>query len=181
MPPILVQAAVPSLVLSGGDAPTPSGTSALPQVDYAKADDRELASLASQGREAAFRELLSRYERPVFSLVYRMVRDRTLAEDLAQEAIARAIAATRPPDHPAAFRAWVFRILRNRCLDYLKDRRRNTVGIDDESILWNFEKGAIVKKEYDTNFDSNIDLWRFFDKGTPRSRASSSSCPRPGT
>ena len=37
-----------------------------------------------------FRELFSRYERPVFSLIYRMVRDRTLAEDLAQEAFIRA-------------------------------------------------------------------------------------------
>lgn len=53
-------------------------------------DDRELATLAAKGREAAFRELLGRYERPVFSLIYRMVRDRALAEDLAQEAFVRA-------------------------------------------------------------------------------------------
>jgi len=37
------------------------------------------------GHEAAFRELVRRYERPLFSLLYRMVRDRALAEDLAQE------------------------------------------------------------------------------------------------
>ena len=40
--------------------------------------------LAQQGREPAFRELIRRYERPVFSLIYRMVRDSTVAEDLAQ-------------------------------------------------------------------------------------------------
>ena len=37
---------------------------------------------AQQGHDAAFRELVRRYERPVFSLLYRMVHDRTLAEDL---------------------------------------------------------------------------------------------------
>ena len=47
--------------------------------------DREVVALAKAGKEAAYRELLSRYERPVFSLIYRMVRDRALAEDLAQE------------------------------------------------------------------------------------------------
>ena len=36
---------------------------------------------------------------------------------------------------PARFGAWVFRILRNRCLDYLKDRRRQTVPIDEAIAL----------------------------------------------
>ena len=47
-------------------------------------DDKALAAQAAAGRESAFRELLQRYERPVFSLIYRMVRDRGLAEDLSQ-------------------------------------------------------------------------------------------------
>jgi len=45
--------------------------------------------MAKQGREAAFRELVRRYERPIFSLLYRMVRDRALAEDLAQRRSSR--------------------------------------------------------------------------------------------
>src|ERR1700741_2371684 len=49
------------------------------------ASDQEVVAWAKQGHEAAFRELVRRYERPVFSLLYRMVRDRGLAEDLAQE------------------------------------------------------------------------------------------------
>src|SRR5256886_2944554 len=49
------------------------------------ASDPEVVAWAKQGQEAAFRELVRRYERPIFSLLYRMVRDRALAEDLAQE------------------------------------------------------------------------------------------------
>ena len=54
-------------------------------LDLQNLPDADVVALAQQGREVAFRELIRRYERPVFSLVYRMCRDRTTAEDLAQE------------------------------------------------------------------------------------------------
>ena len=54
-------------------------------MDYKKLTDQEIVVLARQGREAAYRELIGRYQRPVFSLIYRLVRDREKSEDLAQE------------------------------------------------------------------------------------------------
>src|SRR5512134_2054771 len=81
--------------------------------DYAALDDRELATMAARGREPAFRELLSRYERPVFSLIYRMVRDRTQAEDLAQEAFIRAFNAIGSYDPAYRFSNWIFKIANN--------------------------------------------------------------------
>ncbi|MFN9213098.1 MAG: RNA polymerase sigma factor [Gemmatimonadota bacterium] len=53
--------------------------------------DADLVVLAQQGREAAYREIIRRYERPVFSLVYRMVRDKEQSEDLAQEAFIKVL------------------------------------------------------------------------------------------
>jgi RNA polymerase sigma-70 factor (ECF subfamily) len=53
--------------------------------ELAARTDQEIVALARSGEEAAYRELVRRYERPLFSLLYRMVRDRELAEDLAQE------------------------------------------------------------------------------------------------
>ena len=38
--------------------------------------DQEVVLRAREGHESAFRELIRRYERPVFALIYRMVRDR---------------------------------------------------------------------------------------------------------
>ena len=46
--------------------------------EWARLTDQEVVLLARAGREAAYRELVRRYERPVFALVYRMVRDREL-------------------------------------------------------------------------------------------------------
>jgi len=47
--------------------------------------------MARAGREAAYRELIRRYERPIFALLFRMVRDRELAEDLSQETFIKAL------------------------------------------------------------------------------------------
>jgi RNA polymerase sigma-70 factor (ECF subfamily) len=98
--------------------------------DYASLDDRELATLAARGRESAFRELLTRYERPVFSLVYRMVRDRTLAEDLAQEAFIRAFNAIGTYKTSYKFSNWILKIANNHTIDYLRKRKLDTVSID---------------------------------------------------
>jgi RNA polymerase sigma-70 factor (ECF subfamily) len=101
----------------------------LPALDYAQLDDRELAALAAKGREGAFRELLSRYERPVFSLIYRMVRDRTLAEDLAQEAFIRAFNAIGSYNTSYKFSNWIFKIANNHTIDHLRKRKLKTVSI----------------------------------------------------
>ena len=66
-------------------------------MDFDTQTDKELAALAAAGNEGAFTELLKRYERPIFSLIYRMVRDRALAEDLAQGAFIRAFNTGRRP------------------------------------------------------------------------------------
>src|SRR5258707_14701138 len=53
-------------------------------LDLANLPDAGVVALALEGREAAHRELLKRTEQPVFPLVFPMVRDRELAEDLTQ-------------------------------------------------------------------------------------------------
>jgi len=97
--------------------------------DYASLDDRELATLAARGREAAFREIVSRYERPVFSLIFRMVRDRTLAEDLSQEAFVRAFNAIRTYKPSYKFSNWILKIANNHTIDHLRKRKLDTVSI----------------------------------------------------
>jgi hypothetical protein len=52
------------------------------ELELANLPDADVVALAKKGREPAFREIIRRYERPVFSLVYRMVGDRETAEDL---------------------------------------------------------------------------------------------------
>jgi RNA polymerase sigma-70 factor (ECF subfamily) len=55
---------------------------AKPGIDLATLSDQDVVLQARDGRQAAYRELVRRYERPIFSLIYRMVRNREQAEDL---------------------------------------------------------------------------------------------------
>ncbi len=99
-------------------------------MDYAQLDDGELAARACEGREPAFRELLARYERPVFSLVFRMVRNRETAEDVAQEAFVKAFNAIHTYNPSYRFSNWIFKIANNMAIDRLRKRELDTVSID---------------------------------------------------
>ena len=83
-----------------------------------------------QGRESAFRELVRRYERPVFSLIFRMVRDRETAEDLAQDTFIKVL------NHIDRYRpefklsSWLFKIANNVAIDHLRKRQLRTVSIE---------------------------------------------------
>jgi RNA polymerase sigma-70 factor (ECF subfamily) len=122
-------ASLPSTAV-GWHANSRQDDEALAAPDYETLDDRELATCAARGEEPAFRELLTRYERPVFSLIYRMVRDRTLAEDLAQEAFIRAFNAIGSYKTSYKFSNWIFKIANNHTIDHLRKRKLDTVSMD---------------------------------------------------
>lgn len=83
------------------------------------------------GAEDAYAELLRRYERPVFTLVLRMVRDRTLAEDLAQDAFVKAFSKLATYDPSRKFSSWLFKVAHNTAIDHLRRREVDTVSIDE--------------------------------------------------
>jgi len=94
------------------------------------ASDQEVVAAATAGEEAAYRELVQRYERPVFSLIYRMVRNRELAEDLSQETfikVLNALASYRPE---YKFSSWVFKIANNAAIDHLRRRELDTLSLE---------------------------------------------------
>ena len=92
--------------------------------------DQEVVAQARDGREAAYRELIRRYERPVFSLVLRMVRDRQLAEDLSQETFIKALNAIGSYRPEYKFSSWIFKIANNAAIDHLRRRELDTLSLD---------------------------------------------------
>ena len=92
--------------------------------------DADVVALAQQGREEAFREIIRRYERPVFSLVYRMVRDRELAEDLSQDAFIKVLNHLDKYRPEFKLSSWLFKIANNVAIDHLRKKQIQTVSID---------------------------------------------------
>ena len=99
-------------------------------MDYKKLTDQEIVALARQGREAAYRELIGRYQRPVFSLIYRLVRDREKAEDLAQETFIKVLNALDRYDPSFKFSSWIFKIAHNTSLDHLRKKELVTLSLE---------------------------------------------------
>ena len=99
-------------------------------LDLIHSTDHELVAFARTGSEKAYRELLGRYERPVFSLVYRMVRDRELAEDLAQETFVKVFNHLETFNPKYKFSSWIFKIANNLAIDSLRKKQVQTVSLD---------------------------------------------------
>ena len=93
--------------------------------------DGELVAEALAGSEPAYAALLARYERPVFTLLVRMVRDRPTAEDLAQDAFLKAFDKLATYDPGRKFSSWLFKIAHNTAIDHLRRREVETVSLDE--------------------------------------------------
>lgn len=85
---------------------------------------------AIEGSELAFRSLVERYQRPVFSLVLRMVRDPGTAEDVTQEVFVKAWKALARYDPRRRFASWLFKIASNAAIDQLRRKKLPTTPIE---------------------------------------------------
>jgi RNA polymerase sigma-70 factor (ECF subfamily) len=98
--------------------------------DLSAATDQEVVERARKADEVAYRELLRRYQRPVFSLIYRMVRDRELAEDLSQETFVKVLNALDRYRPEYKFSSWVFKIANNAAIDHLRRKELDTLSLE---------------------------------------------------
>ncbi len=77
------------------------------------------------GKETAFEELVSRYEKKVYSLCYQYAGNQEDALDLAQETFLRVYRFLPKFRFDAAFSTWVYRLAVNTCLDFLRKQKHN--------------------------------------------------------
>jgi len=101
--------------------------------EAAQRDQDILQLLRSGGADAAFEQLLDRYEGKIFRLCCSLLRERTQAEDAAQESLLRIWKALPGFDGRAALSTWIYTITRNRCLTAL-ERRRESESLADEAV-----------------------------------------------
>jgi RNA polymerase sigma-70 factor, ECF subfamily len=82
------------------------------------------------GEREEYAHLISAHQEPLYRHALGMVGDADAAADLVQDSFIKAYTSLGTCEDPAMFRSWIFRILRNRCLDYLKNRRRQDVPLE---------------------------------------------------
>ena len=82
-----------------------------------RAADRDLVNRCRSGSDAAFRELVDTHKKMVFAIISRSIADRSLVEDLAQDAFVRVHRGLRSFRGDARLSTWICRIAMNVCAD----------------------------------------------------------------
>jgi RNA polymerase sigma factor (sigma-70 family) len=126
-----------------------------------RVSDERLIAAFRAGDEAAFQQIHDRYRAALLRFATRILRDGATAEDVVQEALWRAHRALRRDDRPMHLRPWLYRLVRNCCLDELGRLRADCVdlhAIDGEGAL-----AAAPRDEPPAAYERRADLHQLLE------------------
>jgi len=129
--------------------------------------DQILALRVQDGDFAAFEALVEKYRQPIIQFAFRMLRDFTEAEDMAQNVFLQAFRESGRFRFEARFSTWLYAIARNLCRNELRRRSRHRIadqsGVEDgpaERAHWPFARAyqpsppeTLVERELQERFD----------------------------
>lgn len=110
-------------------------------------DEATLIAKSQQGDVEAFGELVSIYEKQVYTVAYRFMGNPEDASDLTQEAFVRAFRAISRFRGEASFKTWIYHIVANVCRDELRKRKKQAVVSLDAPIVTG--DGYIAREQED--------------------------------
>lgn len=140
-------------------------------LDLRNLPDADVAALAKEGREPAFRELVRRYERPVFSLIFRMVRDRETAEDLAQDTFIKVLNNIDRYRPEFKLSSWLFKIANNVTIDHLRRRQLATVSLDGSPHAQTAAEAQATSFDVESHGESALEAMESRELGSAIERA----------
>ena len=98
--------------------------------DKALKDFKLIDHAVNDGDEQAFAELMSRYKRPVYHMILKMIRNTDDAEDLTIEAFAKAFKNLHKFKKDYTFSTWLFRIATNNTIDFIRKKKLKTFSLN---------------------------------------------------
>ena len=98
--------------------------------------DADLMLLVRGGDEESFRVLIEKHRSTLIRFLFRMVQERPVAEDLAQEVFLRIYRSRASYEPTARFTTWLFRIATHLALNWLRDEKheRSQERLDDQRL-----------------------------------------------
>ncbi len=97
--------------------------------------DEELIKKSQLGDMDAFEQLVTQYEKKVYSIAYRLVGNHEDASDLAQEAFIKVFKSIKNFRGDASFSTWLYHVVSNVCRDYLRKNKLKTTSLDEPVIF----------------------------------------------
>lgn len=126
--------------------------------------DAQLVKATVEGDPQAFEEIVERYQRLVFNIIYHYMGRRNEVEDLAQEVFLKAFRALETFDATRPLKSWIGRITANTCLDEIRKAPKRKVwsfadlGGDEESKIEYFyerfgQHSSLTEKDVEDLFE----------------------------
>lgn len=107
--------------------------------------DNEIISQVLGGNQSAYAVLVNRYQNYVFTLTLRLIKSREDAEELAQDVFVKAYRYLSDFRGDAKFSTWLYTIVNNTCITWLRKKKLETRSLDDEQMQHraeNIDSGA---------------------------------------
>lgn len=95
-------------------------------------EDLDLINRTAAGDREAFNELVKKYQKPLYSMLYRMVSNHEDASDLLQKTLVKAFTGLGSFERRSTFKTWLYQIAINLAKNVYRDRSKaEYVPIDD--------------------------------------------------
>jgi RNA polymerase sigma-70 factor (ECF subfamily) len=98
--------------------------------DKALEDFHLIDQATLENDEQAYAELMKKYNKPVYHMILKMVRNVDDAEDLTIEAFAKAFKSLSRFKKDYTFSTWLFRIATNNAIDFIRKKKLETLSLD---------------------------------------------------
>ena len=98
-------------------------------------NDSEIISRVLSGEQQAYAELVTRYQNYVFTLALRFTKNREDAEEVAQDIFVKAYRALADFKGSSKFSTWLYTIVNNTCITFLRKKRLQTHSLDNEGVF----------------------------------------------
>ncbi len=93
--------------------------------------EQKLIKKCMDGNLKAFDELIEKYEKTAYNIALRMLKNPEDAMDVSQEAFIKIFKSIKTFNFESAFSTWLYRIVTNTCLDFLRKKNTNVYSIDN--------------------------------------------------
>ncbi|MCP4120307.1 MAG: sigma-70 family RNA polymerase sigma factor [Bacteroidetes bacterium] len=97
-------------------------------------EDQVLVKKILEGKRSSFEELMKKYNRKIYSYIFRMVRNEDTAVELAQEFFIKIYRVLHKYDSQYKFTTWAYRICYNMVIDHVRKHQTQVESMDGENV-----------------------------------------------
>ncbi|MDX2443186.1 MAG: RNA polymerase sigma factor [Bacteroidales bacterium] len=112
---------------------------------------KDLIEGSKKGDTGSQYKLYGLYSKAMYNLSFRMMNSVVEAEDVLQEAFTEAFLKLKSYKYEASFGAWLKRIVINKCLNKLKKRNIQMIGVDEKDLPDSFEEDDEQNIDYEVD------------------------------